>query len=79
MWLQQLIQSIKARRELALWLKQQRAGQLDIPHLSAHMRQDLGLDNPRAETTLYWQPAPAPTQEVAPADASDKTRSVGLK
>lgn len=45
MWLQQLKKTIKARLELARWLRQQRAERLDLPHLSNHLRADMGLDN----------------------------------
>ncbi|MHA7880274.1 MAG: hypothetical protein ACX931_10800 [Saccharospirillum sp.] len=46
MWIQRLIDAMKARYRLAKWLKQQRLQRLDIPHLSRHLRTDMGLDNP---------------------------------
>ncbi len=57
MWINQLIQTIKARRKLALWLKRQRAVRLELAHLSDHLKKDIGLNTIQTNHSPHWQQA----------------------
>ena len=70
MWLQRLIDNLRARHERA----RQRAQRLELSQLgaqlSAHMRADLGLDNPleKPPAPLRWE-VPQMKTEQCPEDA----------
>ncbi len=69
MWIKQLVHTIKARRQLSQWLKCERAARMAILHLSDHIKQDIGLNNPVEVPSPQWYQVPK-TMLSEPQDAS---------